>query len=83
MEYLEAKYSTVEDNEKYARALWQEFPPMDNNPPLLAGNLPGKPTGSLTGQDVCAVHLAGMSFLRKSMVCEPTLDEILKLADSI
>ena len=56
---------------------------MDSNPPLLAGNLPGKPMGSLTGKDVCVVHLAGIFFLRKNMVCEPPLDKILKLADSI
>ena len=32
---------------------------------------------------MCVVHLAGISFLRKNMVCEPPLDKILKLADSI
>ena len=51
--YLEAKYAGVEAKEKYARALWQELPPIDHDPPLLAGNLPGKPMGSLTGKDVC------------------------------
>ena len=81
--YLEAKYSSVEAKEKYARALWQEFPPMDSNPPQLAGDLPGKQMGSLTAQDVCVMHLAGISFSRGCMVCEPTVDKILKLADEI
>ena len=63
--YLEAKYAGVEAKEKYARALWQELPPMDSNPPLLAGNLPGKPMGSLTGQDCVVVHLAAISFFAK------------------
>ena len=56
---------------------------MDSNPPLLAGDLPGKPVGSLTAQDVCVMHLAGISFSRGCMVCEPTLDKVLKLADGI
>ena len=81
--YLEAKYPSVEAKEKYARALWQEFPPMDSNPPQLAGDLPGKQMGSLTAQDVCVMHLAGISFSRGCMVCEPTLDKVLKLADEI
>ena len=83
LQYLEKTYPSVQDKEQYAPALWQEFPPMDSNPPLLAGHLPGKPMGSLTAQDVCVVHLAGISFLRKNMVCEPTLHKIFKLADSI
>ena len=81
--YLEAKYPSVEAKEKYARALWQEFPPLESNPPQLAGDLPGKQMGSLTAQDVCVMHLAGISFSRGSMVCEPTLDKVLKLADEI
>ena len=51
--YLEAKYSGVEAKEKYARALWQEFPPMDTNPPELGSQSVlerGKPVGSLTAQ---------------------------------
>ena len=51
--YLAAKYHGAEDKEQYARALWQEFPPMDSNPPLMGADLPGKPVGSLTAQDVC------------------------------
>ena len=35
--YLAAKYHGAEDKEQYARALWQEFPPMDSNPPLMGG----------------------------------------------
>ena len=49
----------------------------------LAGDLPGKQMGSLTAQDVCVMHLAGISFSRGCMVCEPTLDKALKLADEI
>ena len=81
--YLETKYSSVADKEQYARALWQELPPMDSNPPLMEGDLPGKPVGSLTAQDVCVVHLAAISFSGASMVCEPTVDKCLKLADEI
>ena len=43
--------------------------------------MPGKPLGSLTGKDVCVVHLATISFSAASMVCEPTVDK--KLADEI
>ena len=56
---------------------------MDSNPPLMGGDLPGKPVGSLTAQDVCVVHLAGISFSRTTMVCEPPLDKVLKLVDEI
>ena len=56
---------------------------MDSNPPLLAGNLPGKPIGTLSAKDVYVVHLAAISFSRKCMVCEPTTDKVLKLADEI
>ena len=41
--YLETKYRSAADKEQYARALWQEFPPMDSNPPLMDGDLPRKP----------------------------------------
>ena len=51
--YLESKYSSDQDKEQYARLLWQEFPPLESNPPLIEGDLPGKPVGSLTAQDVC------------------------------
>ena len=81
--FLAAKYPTVEAMETYARALWQEFPPIDSNPPLLAGNLPGKPIGTLSAKDVYVVHLAAISFSRKCMVCEPTTDKVLKLVDEI
>ena len=81
--YLESKYSSDQDKEQYARLLWQEFPPLESNPPLIEGDLPGKPVGSLTAQDLFAVHLAATSFSGASMVCEPTLDKCLKLADEI
>ena len=32
---------------------------------------------------MCVVHLATISFLGAPMVCEPTVDKILKLADEI
>ena len=32
---------------------------------------------------VCVVHLATISFFGASMVCEPTVDKVLKLADEI
>ena len=56
---------------------------MGSNPPVMGGDLPGKPLGSLTGKDVCVVHLATISFLGASMVCEPTIDKIIKLVDEI
>ena len=59
---------------------------MDTIPPELGSQSVlerGKPVGSLTAQDVCVVHLAGISFSRGCMVCEPTLDKVLKLADEI
>ena len=59
---------------------------MDTNPPVLGSRSVlerGKPVGSLTAQDVCVVHLAGISFSRGCMVCEPTLDKVLKLVDEI
>ena len=43
--YLAAKYHGAEDKEQYAHALWQEFPPMDSNPPVMGGDLLGKPLG--------------------------------------
>ena len=51
--YLEAKYSSVADKEQYARALWQELPQIDSNPPLMEGDLPGKPVGLLKARDEC------------------------------
>ena len=74
--FLAANYPTVEAMETYARALWQESPPMDSNPPLLVGNLPGKPIGTLSAKDVYVVHLAAFSFSRKCMLPEPTTDKV-------
>ena len=56
---------------------------MDSNPPLLAGVFPGNLVESLTAQDVCVMHLAGISFSRGCMVCEPTTDKVLNLVDEI
>ena len=81
--YLQSKYPSDSDKEQYALSLWQELPPMESHPPLLGHDLPGKPVGSVTAQDVCVMHLATISFSATSMVCEPTKDKILKLADEI
>ena len=37
----------------------------------------------MTAEDVIVMHLAGISFSRECMVCEPTVDKIMKLADEI
>ena len=81
--YLETKYSSVADKEQYARALWQELPPMESHPPLMGDDLPGKAVELLTAKDVCVMHLATISFSGASMVCEQTLDKCLKLADEM
>ena len=86
MAFLEAKYSSAEDKQQYALRLWQELPPMENNPPVLSAHGSssfGKPVDSLMAEDVCVVHLAAISFEGGSMVCEPTVDKVLKLADEI
>ena len=83
LQYLEKKYPSVQDLEQYARPLWQEFPPMASNPPLMRADLPGKQEELLTAEDVIVMHLATISFSATSMVCEPTKDKILKLADEI
>ena len=56
---------------------------MASNPPLLRADLPGKQEAVLTAEDVIVMHLATISFSATSMVCEPTKDKILKLADEI
>ena len=57
---------------------------MESHPPLMMGDdLPGKLVGSLEAQDVCVMHLATISFSATSMVCEPTIDKIMKLVDEI
>ena len=81
--YLELKYPTDEDKEQYARVLWQELPPMDTNPPLMGAVLPGKAVRLVMGGDVFVLHLAMISFSDASMVCRPTMDKCLKLADEI
>ena len=37
----------------------------------------------MTAEDVIVMHLATISFSATSMVCEPTIDKIMKLVDEI
>ena len=83
LQLLEKKFPSVQEKDRYARLLWQQFPPMASNPPLLRADLPGKQEELLTAADVIVMHLATISFSATSMVCEPTKDKILKLADEI
>ena len=45
--------------------------------------MPGKQEELLTAADVIVMHLATISFSATSMVCEPTIDKIMKLVDEI
>ena len=81
--YLELKYPTDDDKEQYARVLWQESPPMDTIPPLMGATLPGKPVQLVRAEDVFVLQSATLSFSDASMVCRPTMDKCLKLADDI
>ena len=83
LQLLQKKYPSAHDKDRYARLLWHQFPPMASNPPLLRADLPGKQEELLTAADVIVMHLATISFSATSMVCEPTKDKILKLADEI
>ena len=83
LQLLETKYPSVHDKDQYARILWQQFPPMASHPPWMRADLPGKQEESLTAEDVIVMHLATISFSATSMVCEPTIDEIMKLVDEI
>ena len=83
LQLLEQKYPSAHDKDRYARLLWHQFPPMASNPPLMRADLPGKQEELLTAADVIVMHLATISFSATSMVCEPTKDKILKLADEI
>ena len=83
LQLLEKKFPSADDKDRYARLLWHQFPPMASNPPLLRADLPGKQEELLTAADVIVMHLATISFSATSMVCEPTKDKILKLADEI
>ena len=83
LQLLEKKFPSADDKDRYARLLWHQFPPMASNPPLLRADLPGKQEAVLTAEDVIVMHLATISFSATSMVCEPTKDKILKLADEI
>ena len=83
LQLLEKKFPSAHDKDRYARLLWHQFPPMASNPPLMRADLPGKQEELLTAEDVIVMHLATISFSATSMVCEPTKDKILKLADEI
>ena len=83
LQLLEKKFPSADDKDRYARLLWHQFPPMASNPPLLRADLPGKQEESLTAEDVIVMHLATISFSATSMVCEPTIDKIMKLVDEI
>ena len=83
LQVLEKKFPSVQEKGQYARRLWQEFSPMASNPPRMRADLPGKREGELTAADVLVMHLATISFSATSMVCEPPIEKILKLADEI
>ena len=83
LQVLEKKFPSVQEKDQYARRLWQEFLPMASNPPRMRADLPGKREGELTAADVLVMHLATISFSATSMVCEPPIEKILKLADEI
>ena len=83
LQLLEKKYPSVHDKDQYARILWHQFPPMASHPPWMRADLPGKQEESLTAEDVIVMHLATISFSATSMVCEPTIDKIMKLVDEI
>ena len=83
LQVLEKKFPSVQEKDQYARRLWQEFSPMASNPPRMRADLPGKREGELTAADVLVMHLATISFSGASMVCEPTIDKIMKLVDEI
>ena len=83
LQLLEKKFPSADDKDRYARLLWHQFPPMASNPPLMRADLPGKQEASLTAEDVIVMHLATISFSATSMVCEPTIDKIMKLVDEI
>ena len=83
LQLLEKMYPSVHDKDQYARILWQQFPPMASHPPWMRADLPGKQEESLTAEDVIVMHLATISFSATSMVCEPTIDKIMKLVDEI
>ena len=80
---LQLLEKTYPDMEQYARLLWKIFPAMPDHPPYMRADLPGQQVESLTGADVHVMHVATISISAKSMVCEPAIDNILKLADEI
>ena len=79
MQLLEKTYP---DMGQYARPLWKQLPPMSSHPPYMRADLPGQQVESLTA-DVHIMHLATISISATSMVCEPAIENILKLADEI
>ena len=84
LKYLETKYPTPESKADYARILWQLLPPLNDDCLFWdLENLPGKSPTTVTAQDVHIVHIATLSFLEASMVCVPSVEKCLKLADEI
>ena len=80
---LQLLEKTYPDKDQYARLLWQQFPPMSSHPPYMRADLPGQQMESLTGADSQIMHLATISISANSIVCEPNIEKILKLADEI
>ncbi len=83
LQYLHDKYPTPECQEKYARVLWQVLPPLDSKPPFLDADVPSKSVDSVSPTDVHVAHLATMSLSEISMVCPPSMERVMKLADEI
>ena len=80
---LQLLEKTYPDMDQYARLLWKQFPPMPSHPAHMRADLPGQQVESLIGADAHVMHLATISISAKSMVFEPAIDNILKLADEI
>jgi hypothetical protein len=75
MQFLSQRYPTQTDRETYARDLWNQFPPMDTNPPNLAWPIS-------SGSHV--LHLAQLDFSKLcTMKGPPALRTSILLADDI
>lgn len=72
MEYLQSRYATQESKEQYAEELWRQFPPCEDNPPVLRGVVSANPTNKCAPVQV--VHIATLSFDPKSSVIMPGLE---------
>ena len=60
------------------------LPPLNDDCLFLdSENLPGKSPTIVTAQAVHIVHIATLSFSEASMVCVPSVEKCLKLADEI